>query len=190
MKLIVTALCAEAAPIIKYLQLQRIPDTPFSLFTNDTHMLVCTEPGIPNAATAVAFVLTRYQKITSVINIGICAASPMQAKIGKCFTVSKLIDRATHRLFYCKSKNVHFPKATLTCVTQPLSEKEMRHEKGLVDMESTGIYIAAKRFLPRERIGFYKIVSDYGTDKIPDPQFVSELIAKNLPLLEKILTTG
>jgi hypothetical protein len=61
------------------------------------------------------------------------------------------------------------------------------NDGNLVDMEGTGIYETAARYMPPHRIALLKIVSDNCDGATPVPKHIGELIRQQLPTILKAL---
>ena len=186
MTTIMTALYAEAQPIIEKYRLQKVPDTPFPCYTSDTFTLLVSGMGLLNSAIAATWYLSTQTKPEKLVNIGICASGRKETSIGACYRVRKIVDAPGGKVWHLPPKALHLPQASVTTYAAPQNKIDAKTE--LIDMESSGFYTAATKFLPKEAIALFKIVSDHGTSEIPDADFVHELISRNLPLIEAELT--
>ena len=188
MKTIVTALYAEAAPIIEKYRLQKAPDTPFTHYHSDSLDLIISGRGALNSAVAVTWYLCTKPLPEKLINIGICASGKKAHKIGNCYDIDKIIDAHSNKVWHLPPQSTSLlPRAGITTYAAP--QKKISCKTELIDMESSGFYTAAAKFLQKEKIKLCKIISDYGTEQIPDPAFIHDLIRRNLPLLEKVLAS-
>ncbi len=188
MKTIVTALYAEAAPIIKKYRLQKVSDIPFIHYHSDSLEVIISGTGALNCAVAVSWYLCTKPIPEKLINIGICASGKKVHKIGNCYGIDKIIDAHSNKVWHLPSQSTSLlPRADITTYATP--QKKISCKTELIDMESSGFYTAAAKFLQKEKIKLCKIISDYGTEQIPDPAFIHDLIRRNLPLLEKVLAS-
>ncbi len=185
MTTIITALHAEAAPIIEKYDLQKAPNHPFPYYTSDTLTLLVSGMGSLNSAIATTWYLTIHEKPEKLLNIGICASGRKEEKIGTCYSVRKIIDAPSGKVWHLTPKALHLPQASVTTYAAP--QKKVNVKTELIDMESSGFYTAATKFLPKEAISLFKIVSDHGTAEIPSVDFVHELITQNLPLIKDLI---
>jgi nucleoside phosphorylase len=180
---IVTALHAEAATLIENYQLTRVEKKPFSIYQNDDIYLIISGIGKIEAAVATTYLLNHYQvgATDRLFNIGTAASSETSIAIGSLFKISKIID-------FCSKHVYHLAQGerALTCV-------DVAHHtpKGiktpLIDMESVGVFIAAKKFLPTASIMIVKIVSDYTDVTIPDAKDTTMLIKKQIDTIGALL---
>jgi len=170
MRYIVTALKSEAKPIIEFLKLQKIDDKKFQIFSNEDTTLIISNIGKINSAIA-----TTYLNPTSednIINIGICGAT--DKKVSTLHKIKKIIDKSSQKVIHLKDNG-----ESLTCVDTPQnSPNDFKNQ--LIDMESFGFYLSAKKFVNKENIQIFKIVSDKISDTILTPQEVEKLIKPHL----------
>ncbi len=185
--LIVTALKAEARPLIRTFELSKDPSGPW--YRGDNTVLLITDVGQRRAAQAVKQVLESFPSTSDLmlVNIGIAGGPPELTTVGEMIMV--------HKISEAKSGELYFPDIL---VKHGLKEMDLLTvEKGivrgpgtlrsLVDMEGAGLFKAGRQYLPPHRIVLLKIVSDY----MDCPDFsalnVSELIGINLETFKKIL---
>jgi len=168
MRCIVTALQSEAQPIIEFLNLIKIEK---NIYSNHDTTLIISGIGKINSAIAV----TKLKPMGKIINIGISGSSSHD--IGTLHKIKKIIDR-------CSQKVVHLPfeGETITCV-DTAQNNPTNFKNTLVDMESFGFYIAARKFTKNENIELYKIVSDKISDTVLSPKEVHKLIYPHLKMI-------
>ena len=168
MTYIVTALKSEAKPIIEFLNLTQKEDKNFPIFTNQDTTLIVSGMGKINSAIAVT-----YMKPTKkIINIGICGS--YFHKIGTLCKIKKIIDKSSEKVIHINKEG-----ETLICVDTP-QKNQNEFKNRLVDMESFGFYQASQKFVKKEHIELYKIVSDNISDTILTPKEVYNLITPHL----------
>lgn len=179
---IVTALLIEAKPIIEKYKLVKISDKPFKVFQKDDMILIISGIGKINSASATAHILSKnkHEKDSMIVNFGICAAKKTH-KIGDMIFIKAVIDKGSGKKYTLDKKD----GCNITCFDSAQPEKTPKTE--LADMESSGFFLAARKFLPNSNISIIKIVSDHFCDQIPTERFMEELIGKNMENLEKIL---
>ncbi|WP_024789991.1 hypothetical protein [Lebetimonas sp. JH292] len=169
---IITALYIEAKEIIKHFSLK--PDS--SLFRNGYINLAVTGSGKINSAVSTALVLqkNRYPSI----NFGIAGSNCYEINRG--FFIYKIKDLCSQKEYYPDFFSE--PSSEIICVDKT------GDYYNLVDMESSGFFEAAYKFLNVEEIMLYKIVSDTPLKK-PDEKEIPSLIKSHLITIEKILDT-
>ncbi len=184
---IVTALASEAKPLIDFFTLQKSDDPYFSIFKNDSIMLIISGMGKLNSTTATTYLLTVNKiKPAHIINIGISGSANPNHHIGECFLIRKIIDHASHKVIHLNPK-AFLDATTITCFDTPQNDIT-KLKNTLVDMESFGFYQSSQKFLNKEQITLFKIVSDKISDTILSPHEVNTLILPHLPLIQKQFT--
>ncbi len=171
MTYIVTALISEAQPIIEFLNLTKKEDKNFPIFTNHNTTLIVSGMGKINSAIAVTYI----KPTNKIINIGICGSN--SHKIGDIYNIKKIIDKSSQKVVHLNPNG-----ETLTCVDTPQNDPSL-FKNTLVDMESFGFFQAARKFIEKENILLYKIVSDKISDTILTPKEVHDLITPHLKKL-------
>ncbi len=188
MNVIVTALFSEAKPFIKHYHLQKCDNSHFTIFQSDTTALIVSGMTPCNSAIATTYIINRYKHIENIVNLGICAATQTKDMIGSTFQANKLIDDTTHKVYHLKNEQTLLPLQTVTTFATP-QDQSSSVKKGLADMEATGFYAAASKFIQRENIYICKVVSDHLNSDIPKPHEVSDLTGKLIPAIDKLLLT-
>lgn len=187
---ILTALYAEAKPLIRHLQLKKKKGLgPIQVFASDTIVLTVSGPGPLSAAIGTTFMLSTHppQPNDLLINFGICGTKSDRFSIGETVIVHKLIDAVTMGSYYPDMLVEHpFQEATLQTFPSPVdSGTPMQAE--LADMEGTGFYEAASKFLGPHRIVLVKVVADRLQPHTVNIEAVTRLCENALPSLETIM---
>ena len=99
---LITAMYAEAQPLIRQYQLKKEnAQMHFQVFSNESQCvrLIITGTGMIAAAAAVGFLCTAYPpgEYDFLVNIGICAGAPMRDGL---FLCSKITEMTTGKTFY------------------------------------------------------------------------------------------
>ena len=184
MILIHCALQLEAKLLIEHYKLKKEMDfKAFDFFRNKNISLVISGLGKLNAAAAVSSILTRLNlKQITVINFGLAGATKDIA-IGELFLINKITDYGTGINYYpdllLKSSISH---NSLLTFDQPVSQNDHELDSTLVDMEASGAWLAASKFIGPESFDCLKIVADN-----LEPKAFSKTEAENL--IQKHLTT-
>ena len=170
MKFYSIALMSEAMPLIDKYNLQKTNDKSFKIFSNHDIKLIITGIGSINSAIATTYLLTKYQakKNDKAINIGIAGAN-FKCEIGDIFRVNRVIDYPTKSILSFKNEG-----KKLTTMPTPTVECDIKNT--LVDMEGYGFAKSATKFIHKENVMIYKIVSDFLDTDIPPAQKVENLI--------------
>jgi hypothetical protein len=166
---IVTALKIEALPIIEHFKLKNRN----SIWQNEKFNLIITGSGKIKSAINTALLLKDFPYFT--INFGIAGSNCFEVAEG--FFIDKIVDTDTGFEYY-----PDFFKESTTLYTTSKVGKYY----SLVDMEGSGFFEAAYKFLSVEKIALYKIVSDTPSTQ---PKNIPELIKRHLFILEELYYT-
>lgn len=186
MRYIITALRAEAAVLIRQLNLKP-SDTSLSVYENENTVLAVTGTG-PLSASAVCGAVFGMRKISDkdlVINAGI-AASVNGGTADNAYVIHKIHDLASGRDYYPDLIPLSScPEAVLYTGAKPYrsaaAEFTAAEAPVLYDMEGAAVFHAAAMFLPPHRIRLIKVVSDFGeTDKLSFRREWAETIAETV----------
>lgn len=193
---IVTAYHAEAKPIIEYFGLKKVvKNSRFQVFAGEEVALVESGPGVVASACATSFLLTEFETTDrdAVLNIGIAGAKNINLKKGDAILCHKIIYHDTKRAFYPDMIIRHDMKeGVLETFDFPVIKgnfPEDSIEGDAVDMEGAGFFEAASFFLPPHKVHCIKVIHDYLEGVRVEPTFVSDLIRKNLPLIEGFMSS-
>ncbi len=186
MTTIVTALGAEAAPIIEKYHLKKEDNPFFPLYSREHIRLIVSGMTPIRSAVATTYLLATAKEMPRhVVNIGISASLRMEDPIGTCYAIRKITDTMTDKVYHLPKRRVAIAQTAIA--TYPSSQQSNIEKHHLVDMESSGFYVAAATMLPSEKIWLFKMVSDHGSSDIPEPAFVKKIIAQNLPAIAREL---
>jgi len=174
MKIIVCATFSEAKAMIEKFNLRRIISKPFLIHSNGSIVLIVSGIGKLNSAIATAY-MAHYNKIESIINVGICGTNDTKKEIGSLHTVKSIVDVATG-----KKVTVDKTGEVLYTFDEVVDTKSNLKKSVLIDMEGYGFYKAAKNFTKKDNIKIYKIISDYLETTHITSDFVYDLIKQNL----------
>lgn len=181
--LIHTALYHEAVPIIERLGLKQYETKPFKVFRGNRAVLAVSGPGKQNTETALHRIFEK-ERFQAALNVGaagaaapgVYSASP-RLKKGTPVWVRHVCDDVTQKTRILTSPAVcPLETADLLTVRRPVTDFSTV-DAPLVDMEGAWAYDLFCRFLPCDRIGILKTVSDYGDDKIPKKEETQALLA-------------
>ncbi len=185
-----TALHSEARPLIEHFDLEKSTDSKrLDLFENDELKLIVSGIGKLRSAIATSYLLTR--NMTSghgaVINIGIGGSVTKNRPIGELSYVHKITDHATGREYFPEAVLSHdMPGAEVETFDKPVGQNEKISITGdLVDMEASGFYQASSLFVETHAVYCLKVVSDYLEWSHLSKEFVSGLIHRNMPTINR-----
>ena len=186
--LILTALKAEALPIIEVFGLRKNSKT--HLYQNNNISLVITGVGKDKTKERLQNLHQVYSNFnqTIVVNVGIAGGNPDKTKIGELYRVDAIFDEKTKQCFIPDILCRHpLTELSLTTVTNSVN-KNGDHFTGLVDMEGSMIFQQMSRHVSIHRLIFLKLVSDHMD--IDDRQRIIDvtgLIAKQVDFIKSIL---
>jgi hypothetical protein len=167
MRLVTTALMLEARPLVRRFGLRAHASGPFNAYEGESIVLVVTGTGSARAAAATGWAMARFPDIRQAVNIGFAGAMPEVAELHTWHLVNRIRDRSSGHLLLPDILWKHpFPEAAL--LTVPRIVDEPLDWTGLVDMEGSGFFEAARHFLGPDQIVLLKWVSDHLTGRI-DP---------------------
>lgn len=164
--LICCALLAEAKPFIGTLKLTK--EAP-NIYANETIALLISGIGFENTKQTLSEIFRSYS-FEKALNIGIAGCSDKTIPIGTLFCT-------THKL-------ESIEKTTLKSYEKPVTCKEDVRTT-LVDMEADIFLKECEKYLKKENIYIFKVVSDYLESTIPSKSFVNSLIQKNIKKVKK-----
>jgi len=185
-----TAHQTEASPLIKELGLQH--DFHYKgqqVYRGEEIMLAVTGIGKLEATVGTTRVLTselkerRQNNCAAVLNIGISGSLDEGRDIGTIHFIHKITDMASQLSYFPDAVIKHgLNEAALITVDQPARKDSFAFNglSSLVDMEASGFYTAASKFVPSSQIACLKIVSDHMEPSLPSRSFVSDLIKRNM----------
>ena len=180
---ILTALLAEATPLIEAYHLEKSHDRHYPLYQNSTIALIITGIGKVSSAAATSYLLQKYHANSGdkVYNIGLCASTKKDLPISALCKIKKVIDIHSGHLYHIADSG-----EALSCVDKAL-DTPTGIKTALVDMESVGVVVATKRFLPQKDICILKIVSDYTDTSLPSKARVTALIGQHIETIKEYI---
>lgn len=165
MVLITAALMIEARSLCAQLGLKAASGYPYPVFRSEKTILVVSGTGPLNASAATGWALGRFPEISIAVNIGFAGAPESVASLHEWRYIHSIRDEASGHLCIPDILWNHpFAESALLTVGKVL--REDIGWKGLVDMEGSGFYQAARRVLAPDRIVLLKWVSDHLTGEI------------------------
>ncbi|WP_434642445.1 nucleoside phosphorylase [Thermoanaerobacterium thermosaccharolyticum] len=180
------SLYVEAKPIIEYYDLRKdLDDRFYQIFKSDNMTLIITGVGKIACAVATSHILSRNLLFDEdiVINMGICGAKN-DVQIGTAYIINKIKDASTGKDYYTDVLLKHeFYENSIETFDKPI-EDASELEEALCDMESSGFYLSATKYVEQHRIFLIKVVSDRIGVDIVDKNVVSCLIEKNLDKID------
>jgi adenosylhomocysteine nucleosidase len=193
---IITALFAEALPLIKHFSLKKISHyARFPVYAGEKFFLIVSGVQKINSAVSIAYCLGNQKPTGSqIVNIGIAGCSINRFPIGTLFLIHKVIDLSTSKEFFPDILLDHgLPEADLTTSDIPIFRTSaienpfFQSPTTLVDMEASGFMQSARLYFSSHQISILKLVSDYLQEKQFDAKFVEDLMGDNLSHIELYL---
>ena len=180
---ITCALLSEASFLIEYYALKKSEDRYFRIYENESIKLIISGIGKIDAAAATTYLLQKYhaRKEDRLFNIGTCSTTDKAIMIGELFIIKKIIDLATAHSYHLSKEG-----EALTCVDKALDTPK-NIKTSLADMESVGVYLAAKRFIQSRHIMIVKVVSDKTDTSIPTAEDIHLLLQPHIKTIGALL---
>lgn len=179
---ICVSMYVEAKPIIDYYNLKKdVDERYYQVFKSDNMRLIITGVGKINCAAATSHLLAKTPPDDGdiVVNIGICGAKD-GFQMGTPYLINKIKDASTGRDYYPDILLKHdFKECSIETFDKPLFNQDLL-EEDLCDMESSGFYVSASKYVEEHRIFLIKVVSDrVGIDTVSKDD-VLKLIQNNV----------
>ena len=195
MQFIVTALHAEAAPLVRHFGLKQNPSSrPFRRFESGEITLVVSGVGKIPSAIATTWVLNQGEcsEDSTALNFGLCGCADTGVPRGSLVIINKITDHGSGRTFYPDLLLRHtLVESALTTHDAPVFCRRPGGDlKGMADMEASGFFQAATKVLPVERIHCLKLVWDYLEARELEAEAVEDLVEARVGEIERILANG
>jgi hypothetical protein len=171
------ALACEARPLIKAWRLKKmaLPTAPFTIYADQSRVIVITGIGKAAMAGAVGYVMALFVGSSAdriLINLGI--AGHPQHGCGEVFLADKIVDVETGKAYFPQLPFI-VPCRTIALTTYSRPQIDYK-EAALSDMEAVGFYEMATKFSSNELIHVVKIVSDNQYSSIDN---INEVLVEN-----------
>ena len=184
MQIILSALKAEAIPLINYYKLVPNNSIGLQMYKNDLFTILITGVGKKNVNKALKKYLKKFKNIEEAkfINIGITGGIKGNCRIGEMFFINKVFDDYLEVDYNIKPGNrPNISENRVTTVFEPILNNGQDRE-GLVDMEAYEICSILSDFNQLNKVTIIKIVSDFmdSDTKYLSSKQIRKLIEKNL----------
>ena len=184
MQIILSALKAEAIPLINYYKLVPNNSIGLQMYNNNLFTLLVTGVGKKNVNKTLKEYLKKSKNIEEVqfINIGVAGGVKGNCKIGEMFFINKVFDDYLEVDYNIKTGNrPNILENRVTTVFEPILNNGQGRE-GLVDMEAYEICSVLSDFNQLNKVTIIKIVSDFmdSDTKYLSSKQIRKLIEKNL----------
>ncbi len=178
------ALVAEASFMIEGYALSKSDDRHFPIYENENIKLIISGIGKVYAASATTYLLQKYHAANEdkIYNIGTCTSKKKHHHIGELFTIKKLIEASTDKVYHLPCKG-----ESLTCVDKAL-DSNLGIKSPLADMESVGFYLAAKKFITSRHIMIVKVISDKTDSTLPKEKEIKALFTPHIHTIGALLS--
>ena len=187
---IACAMYMEAAPFIRRFACKR--DDAFrheQVFVGEEAVVIITGTSPVPAAIALPETLALLPPGEADIfaNVGLCGCSDTSVDIGTLFLVHSIADDTTGRRFYPDLLYLHeHCQGALTTYASVVTDNPS--DAFLFDTEAAGLYQAALPYFSADRMFYFKIVSDCGSNASDiSPTQVYELLEGNAPVVSETL---
>ncbi|MFK7861717.1 MAG: hypothetical protein AB8B64_23075 [Granulosicoccus sp.] len=155
---IVTALPAETRPLLDVLKLRQSKARHLRLYDSDEYLLLETGMGKLNASAAVGAVLQAHPDISMMVNLGVAGGI---FNYGEVLAAHHVLDQASGAQWFPHLPDNRAFRDIQTASVITVDAPDTHYRAGvLFDMEATGIFNAASRFLSTSQIQSIKVVSD------------------------------
>tara|TARA_B110000444_G_C18696238_1_gene526708 strand:- start:129 stop:725 length:597 start_codon:yes stop_codon:yes gene_type:complete len=182
-----TALKAEATPLINQFKLIRDHKYNFPVFKNHNYSLIVIGVGYPKIKERFSgfFKNKSVFKFHKIINIGISGGNKKSVIIGEPYLIKEVLEGASKKSFtlFIKQKKISTLKS-LTSVKKPIYANSQKYID-LVDMEAYKICEILEEYKIIDKLMIIKIVSDYMDEDIFKlaKEDINTLIKKNISFL-------
>ncbi len=185
---LVTALPAEAKPVISHFGLKRLqPGCGFPVYRSRHVSLVVSGVGKTNAAAASALLYALNGCLANAIWINLGIAGHGDLPLGEAVLAHSITDAATGGSWQPPANILRpCPSVSLETLDRPDFDYTRR---SAFDMEASGFYATAARFSPPELVHCLKVISDNRgqTGRSISAAMVRRLIGGRLDLLQELL---
>jgi len=170
MTLIHTALLSEAQIFIEKYKLTKVNSLP-KIYTSENMIVLIGGIGKENTFNSLEYLFENYT-ISKALNIGIAGCSDTTIKIGELFCTNRELEDINTM----KCETVDTPQLPSSLIPNTL-----------YDMEASYFLEVVKKYLDKNDIYIFKIVSDHLDSTIPKKDFVKKLINDKFTQISKYL---
>ncbi len=184
---IITALAAEARPLLDALKLRQSDARHLRVYTSEHYLLLECGPGKLNAAASTGAMLQAYPDIGAVLNVGIAGGCH---DYGQSVLAHQIRDHASGAQWFPHLPDNNAFRSLPSDSIRTLDAPDTGYCSGeLFDMEAAGVFSAASRYLSTSQIHCLKVVSDNPEQSIEkiSKRSVIALINKAIPSIMPLL---
>ncbi len=189
MTLITCALKFEAKPLIQGFKLTHLAEiTEYKVYGNEHISLIITGVGKLKCSVATGFFIGKFGVPDLALNVGVCGSAILELPVGTAILAHKIYDVSSDRSFFSTISFSHqFKEATLYTYDKPVHFEHL--DFVAVDMEASGFFVGASKFLPQEKIFAIKVVSDHLENKKLEPSFIEEIVFQKIGYIQDLINT-
>jgi hypothetical protein len=191
-RLILTALKAESAPIIQHFNLNKI-SASFPFYYRVNIYLAGTGMGEKGVSQSMPKIISFFKDkpIDHIINVGISGGSPRETQIGQLYQARSISKEGVASSFLLNKFHENIIELPLITVNREI-KKWTEEFPDIVDMEAFHIIKHIREMYPLEKMTIIKVVSDYMdiNKRVVTKQDVSIFIQKQMNMIETVILNG
>jgi hypothetical protein len=194
MIVIVVATFVESKAIIDIFSLEKFIVKDFEIYQNKEIFLIISGIGTIKSAIATTYIISLVKKenISNIYNIGIAGCKDTNIKKGSVFLINKIINKCENKSLYPDILLSHpLDECSISTFSNVVQKSQIIDiNSTLVDMESSGFFIASLKFLDLHKISLIKIVSDHLLDSKNDKlckEYILDLIGENISNIQDFI---
>ncbi len=184
---LVTAMTAEAKPLVEAFNLKAFPQRGLSAWMGDGVCLVQTGMGAQRAAARIESLLSVQVGIDAFINVGVAGGD---RELGDVIIASSLLDQVSQRRWYPHLPASSVIDATNHCEVVTVTEPCRDYRNDCVyDMEAASVAKVATQHTDLSRIHAVKVISDNPSHSVEDfcVKNVTPWMLNTLPTVEALI---
>ena len=188
---IISALRAEAEPLVNFYKLEQDLSYDYPLYKGEDIRIICTGVGRKNIRRVLINFYSKLSKEPNyqLINIGIAGAKKGVCKFGQCFIIDSISDDKSDSIYQLNNVfESQILTQNITTVSEPVSNGGNKY-RTLVDMEAHEICTVVDSYDDLENLFIIKIISDFMDVSRNYFSFdaVYDLVYNNLSNIDKLL---
>jgi len=183
---LISALPAEARPLIAYYGLRSLAHDHLRLYQGDIGYLLQCGVGKLNAATATAAMLQTLPEVDAIINVGIAGS---EHPIGQNVVAHAVQDEASAQQWFPNLPAQKRIADTKSVKGLTVDKPVTRYTPDIAfDMEASGIFNAASKIMDTAFVHSVKVVSDNSSSDVNtiSAKTVAALLPETIPVIEQL----
>ena len=184
---LITALPAEARPLISHFGLRAIPHRYLRLYQGNFGYLLQCGVGKLDSAASTAAMLQTLPEVSAVINIGIAGS---EHPVGQTLLAHSVQDQASSKQWFPHLPPVNQLPDTVSVHVLSVDQPRSNYTSDVAfDMEAAGVFSAASKVLDLAFIHCLKVVSDNAQSSIEaiTAQSATDNVSKAIPSIERLM---